>query len=252
MIQLMEDAEIVVNQLKTSDISFQIAPRINASGRMTDANETVHMLCSHEPIEAKEKAKILSQINAYRQEEERTIFQMADEMVLEKGADSKVVWVLAHADWHEGVLGISAGRLAEKYHRPFILLSMDEEVSKGSARSIAGFNIFEAIKHTAHLLQRFGGHSAAAGLSLCTENIEALDGELNAYAKQTNIELLFYKKQFYDMEKEEANFSEAFIKQMELVAPFGYGNPKPVIRLNGCMVENITPVGAEKSIFPAR
>ena len=246
LIQLMEDAEIVVNQLKASDISFQIAPRINASGRMTDANETVRMLCSCEPIEAKEKAKILSQINAYRQEEERTIFQMADEMVLEKGADSKVVWVLAHADWHEGVLGISAGRLAEKYHRPFILLSMDEEVSKGSARSIAGFNIFEAIKHTAHLLQRFGGHSAAAGLSLCTENIEAFDDELNAYAKQTNIESLFYKKQFYDMEKEEANFSEAFIKQMELVAPFGYGNPKPVIRLNGCVVENITPVGAEK------
>ncbi len=246
LIQLMEDANIVPGQIKASDISFQIAPRINASGRMTDANETVEMFCSHEPAQARKKAAILSEINAYRQEEERTIFETADEMVIQRGVHSRAVWVLSHENWHEGVLGISAGRLMEKYHRPFILLAENEEESKGSARSIAGFNIFEALKDSSHLLERFGGHSAAAGVSLPTKNIQAFSEALNAYALQKNIASLFYKTQFYDMEKTDGAFSEVFIKQMEYLAPFGFGNPKPIIRLNDCTIENITPVGMEQ------
>lgn len=246
LIQLMEDASIVPAQIKASDIGFKIAPRINASGRMTDANETVQMFCTHGHEQAKEKAKLLSEINAYRQEEERAIFESADEMVMQQGRQTKAIWVLSSPDWHEGVLGITAGRLAEKYQRPFILLAESEEGCKGSARSIAGFNILEAIKNSRRLLERFGGHSAAAGVSLLKDNVEAFQTALNAYALDKGIAALFYKTQLFDIEKEDGDFSEAFIQQTDLLSPFGYGNPKPVIRLNACRVENVTAVGAEK------
>ena len=238
----MEDAEIVVNQLKASDISFQIAPRINASGRMTDANETVRMLCSCEPIEAKERQNSFA--NPMLKTGRRTNnFQMADEMVLEKVRTAKSFgcWRMQIGMKEYWAFQRAACR---KISSSFYFVVDGRRGKQGSARSIAGFNILKQ-SNIRHISFSFGGHARQQGLSLCTENIEAFDDELNAYAKQTNIEALFIK-QFYDMEKEEANFSEAFIKQMELVAPFGYGNPKPVIRLNGCVVENITPVGAEK------
>lgn len=247
LIELMWDANIVPSDIHCADIGFKIAPRINAAGRMTDANQTIRLFCSNDRIYVKEKVKVLSQINSFRQNEDKQIFQQANEIVLNRGIQSNFIWVLASSDWHEGVIGISAGKLSEEYNRPFVLISKDESMCKGSARSIPGFNIFEAIKNSSHLLERFGGHSAAAGFSIRKENIEQLDKELNHYAKENGIQKLLYAHRQYDFESKDGIFTEKFISQIEFLSPFGYKNPKPLIRLNNCKIENIVKRGVDGS-----
>jgi single-stranded-DNA-specific exonuclease len=247
LIELMWDANIAPSDIHCADIGFKIAPRINAAGRMTDANQTIHLFCSNDRMYAKEKVKVLSKINSFRQNEDKQIFQQANEIVLNRSIQSNFIWVLASSDWHEGVIGISAGKLAEEYNRPFVLISKDESMCKGSARSIPGFNIFEAIKNSSHLLERFGGHSAAAGFSIKKENIEQLDKELNHYAKKNGIQKLLYAYRQYDFESKDGIFAEKFISQIELLSPFGYKNPKPLIRLNSCKIENMVKRGIDGS-----
>jgi single-stranded-DNA-specific exonuclease len=247
LIELMLDANIIPNEISCADIGFKIAPRINAAGRMTDANQTIQLFCNNDRKFVKDKVKILSEINSFRQNEDKKIFKQANEIVLKNDLQSKLVWVLSDSNWHEGVIGISAGKLVEEYNRPFILISEDENICKGSARSIPGFNIFEAIKNSAYLLERFGGHSAAAGFSIKKENIEQLERELNIYARENGIQKLLHVYRYYDLESHDSVFTEKFISEIELLSPFGYKNPKPLIRLNNCKIENIVKRGVEKN-----
>lgn len=247
LIELMDDANLNPHEITCADIGFKIAPRINAAGRMTDANETIRMFCSNERSFVKSKVSVLSQINKFRQNEEKKIYAQAAEIVEHENPDSRYIWVLSNASWHEGVIGISAGRLAEEYNRPFILISENDSICKGSARSIAGFNIFEAIKNSEHLLTRFGGHSAAAGFSINKENISEFERRLNEYAYKNGISKLLYNTKYYDYESADGIFTEKFISDVELLSPFGYKNPKPIIRLNSCKISNITKRGQDQS-----
>ena len=245
LVELMLEANIVPSEIGCADIGFKIAPRINAAGRMTDANQIIHLFCSNDRKFVKDKVKILSEINSFRQNEDKKIFRQANEIVLSSNLQSRLVWVLSESSWHEGVIGISAGKLVEEYHRPFILIAKDDNICKGSARSIPGFNIFEAIKNSAHLLERFGGHSAAAGFSIRKENIKQLEKELNDYAQKQDIQKLFHVYKYYEFVSNDGIFTEKFISQIESLSPFGYKNPKPLIRLNNCKIENIVKRGID-------
>jgi len=247
LIEMMNDAGINPHEISCSDIGFKIAPRINAAGRMTDANETIKMFCSFDRAYVKEKVSILSEINRFRQAEEKKIFSQADGLIRSKDINSNYIWVLSSPNWHEGIIGISAGRLAEEYNRPFILISENEDIAKGSARSIPGFNIFNAIKNSSELLVRYGGHSAAAGFSIKKENIEEFRSQLNRYAAENGIQKVLYAKKYYDFESVDGVFTDKFIEDIELLSPFGYKNPRPVIRLNNCKITNITLRGQDKS-----
>lgn len=247
LIELIDDANLNPHEITCADIGFKIAPRINAAGRMTDANETIKMFCSNDRSFVKGKVSVLSDINKFRQNEEKKISNHALQLVEYQNADSRYVWVLCDASWHEGVIGISAGKLAEEYNRPFVLISENDDICKGSARSIAGFNIFDAMKNSEHLLERFGGHSAAAGFSIKKENIPEFECRLNEYASKNGILKLLYNTKYYDYESSDGIFTEKFIKDMELLSPFGYKNPKPVIRMNSCKISNITVRGQDQS-----
>ncbi len=245
LIQMFEDAAVKPEELEAGHIGYRIAPRINAAGRMTNANEAVAMFCSDPPEIAREKAALLGKINAVRQQTEKEIYEEADAFVKEAGIESKDIWVIAQKGWHEGVIGITAGRLAEAYNRPFLLLSIGEDgICKGSARSIVGFNIYEAILSASDCLLRFGGHSAAAGFSLNADRLEEFDARLNEYARAQDIGRLFRFKRQYDAVSDRPVFTEKFISELNLMAPFGYRNPKPVLRLNGCAISKISAMGA--------
>lgn len=247
LIELMDDANLNPHEITCADIGFKIAPRINAAGRMTDANETIRMFCSNDRSFVKSKVSVLSEINKFRQTEEKKIYAQAAQIVEHENPDSRYIWVLSNPSWHEGVIGISAGRLAEEYNRPFILISESDNICKGSARSISGFNIFNAIKNSEHLLERFGGHSAAAGFSINKKNISEFERRLNEYAYENGISKLLYNTKYYDYESSDGIFTQKFISDIELLSPFGYKNPKPQVRLSSCKISNITARGQDQS-----
>jgi single-stranded-DNA-specific exonuclease len=154
-------------RLSTATIGFGLAPRINAAGRLERARRAVEMLTTQDPDLASEIARELDSYNLRRQEVERRIVEEARAMVeAQGGVESRKSIVLAHKDWHAGVIGIVAGRLVEHYHRPTIILAIGEEVVQGSARSIPGFDLYSALAACSDGLIAFGGHPAAAGLKL--------------------------------------------------------------------------------------
>ncbi|MBN1102436.1 MAG: single-stranded-DNA-specific exonuclease RecJ, partial [Deltaproteobacteria bacterium] len=169
--------------LSSDDLAFRLAPRLNASGRLGDAETGIRTLTTASHAEARELARKLNELNGRRQALERAILNQIEEaMVGRFDLQNQRTLVLAGKGWHKGVLGIVASRLAERYHRPAIVLDVEDGVAAGSGRSIPGFDLYGALARLKPLLRRFGGHRHAAGLSLQSARIEAFAEELEAIA----------------------------------------------------------------------
>ncbi len=213
-------------------ISFIIAPRINAAGRIGDASTAVELLSTDSNDRAMEIALSLEEENRKRQLTEQGILKEALEMV-EGNSEflKKKVLVLAREDWHHGVIGIVASRIVERYAKPAILISTTDGNGKGSGRSIKGFNLFEALSACSDLLMKYGGHELAAGLGLKTDDIAEFDKRINAYADAVVSEedmqpslRLDASVNIYDLTVENA-------EKIKILEPFGMGNPQPVFAL---------------------
>uniref|UniRef100_A0A7C5Z7F8 Single-stranded-DNA-specific exonuclease RecJ n=1 Tax=Caldicellulosiruptor owensensis TaxID=55205 RepID=A0A7C5Z7F8_9FIRM len=231
-------------ELKPYDVSFIIGPRLNAAGRISDANLAVSLLLEKDAVKAESIAKRLDEENRKRQEiEEKTIKEAQGLIINNKSILKKKIFVLSNSSWHAGVVGIASSKITEKYYRPSLLLTLaDEGILKGSGRSIKGFNLFEALRNCSEILLKFGGHEHAAGLSLTVDNVDKLDEILNSIAQDYHF-MIFKPAIEVDLVLSLNEIDDELIDQVYLLEPFGVGNPEPTFLIKNLVVENFRFMG---------
>jgi single-stranded-DNA-specific exonuclease len=226
---LLELINLNIGSITTSNIVFSIGPRINAAGRMGDATKAVQLLISDTPAEAKSRAHELESINVARRDKDTQTMEEAKEMVDKQyDLDQTSSVVLHHPDWHLGVIGIVASRLVDTYGRPAVMLSTVDDKIKGSARSIDGFNIYEAFKQCEDLLEQFGGHEYAAGLTITKENLDEFRRRINKIAANNLSEEDFQPELNIDCDLDLSEVDMSFWKLLSQFEPFGPGNLRPI------------------------
>ena len=226
---LLECAGMNSRTLNTSQIVFGIAPRINAAGRMGEANRAVKMLIEDDEIQAFRQAQELETANRERKSIDEETFMEAEQMAQQLLAENEYRLLVIHnGSWHAGVIGIVASRLVERFYLPTVLLTTVDGVAKGSARSIPGFDIYSALKKCEKHIEQFGGHKYAAGLSVLEENIPTLREALNGYAVQQIDSEMLTPELRIDAEIELEEISPRFFKLIKQFAPFGPGNTRPL------------------------
>ena len=235
---LMRLAELDKKErLSSDDVAFGIAPRLNAAGRLGQAQLAVELLTTESAERASALAEYINELNNSRRSLERSILLAAGKQAQDKFdpvGDS--VLVLAERGWHPGVIGIVAGRLAEKYHRPVILIALDElgvRPGVGSARSVAGFDLNAALAHCGEHLLAHGGHAAAAGLKIQPDKIDAFRADLQEYAASEISQEERVAQLWIDAETPLASLTWKTVQQLEQLAPFGQGNPRPLLCASG-------------------
>ncbi|HWQ61224.1 MAG TPA: single-stranded-DNA-specific exonuclease RecJ [Negativicutes bacterium] len=242
---LMKEAGLAADKLDTGRVGFVIAPRLNAAGRLRHASAGVELLITEDGDRAAELAADLEQENSRRQTVEKELLAAADEMLAGSDPAAQKVLVLAGADWHPGVIGIVASRLLDRYYRPVVMISVRDEIGKGSCRSIPGFDIYRALEQCADLLVQFGGHRYAAGLTVEAANIDALRERLNVVAAATLSDDDFQPVLDIDSCVALAEVDAALVEQLACLAPHGMGNPCPVFACEELAVAGVRPVGQE-------
>lgn len=246
---LADVAEINLSSVQTGTIGFMLAPRINAAGRMGDPRCAVELLLAKDDMTAKRYAEILNDKNRERQETEISILEDALN-IIESTPSMKndFVIVLAHEGWHHGIIGIVASKISERFNKPCILISTDEENGKGSGRSIRSFNLFKALENSSHLMQKFGGHDLAAGLSIKPENIDKFREEINTYAKACLTEDDFMPILYIDSELPPPYINMNTAEKLSILEPYGMGNACPLFYATNLCVSQIRPLSEGKHI----
>ncbi|MDD5432150.1 MAG: single-stranded-DNA-specific exonuclease RecJ [Candidatus Omnitrophica bacterium] len=226
---LIRNAGIENKKFTSTYISFILAPRINASGRMDSAELSLKLLMAKDREEADELAKALESFNRKRQQVESKILEEAQDLI-EKEVNFKEhkIIVIAKEDWHQGVLGIVASKLADRFYRPAIVISLSENLCKGSARSIKNFHLFEALVDCKDLLDTFGGHSHAAGLLISKANIDDFRKSINKLANQKLVLEDLLPSIDIDVDLPLSDLNEKLVLQLEALEPFGMANPEPL------------------------
>lgn len=225
----------------TYEIGHILAPRINAMGRIEHGLDSLRLLCTKNQKQADELASLLAKTNTRRQDLTTKAVTSALTMV-EEGA---LIGIVSHKDWHEGVIGLVASRLVETYNRPMIAIAEGVEVSKGSARSIPGFNIVEAIRSSAEFLVDGGGHPMAAGFTIRTEHIEVFRKKISAYAAKTITNDILERSINIECELQPEDITEENLKIIKSFEPYGVGNQHPSFLTRNMLVEDVRAVGAE-------
>ncbi|QYO67560.1 single-stranded-DNA-specific exonuclease RecJ [Leptolyngbya sp. 7M] len=219
------------SEMTANHIGFRIAPRINAAGRMDVASHVVELFESEDFNEARRIARVLDSRNRERQQMQQRITEQAiDEY--ERTTERNVI-VVAGEGWHRGVIGLAASKLAEKFYRPTIVLSAENGVAYGSARSIPEYNIVEALVSCSGIFDQFGGHSMAAGMQLPTENIGKLRTELNRHALNSLSSQQLLPKLTIDAPVSSGTLGLEIVQELSRLEPFGAGNPRPVFVTKG-------------------
>lgn len=218
------------------DIAFRLAPRINASGRLDDASRPIEMLLSSDLAAAREIARELDGFNRERQEIEAAITAQAIEMA-ESHWGHAAGLILHSPDWHPGVVGIVASRVSQHFHRPAIILGAEGAVAKGSGRSVAGIDLVEALKPCAEHLEKWGGHPMAVGVSASPDLLPELRTAFEASVlAQCEGGALPDRELRIDAWVRPTLFTAAFLDELERLAPFGQGNPEPILGIRGAIL----------------
>ncbi len=226
---LRELATLREGPLTLSSLVFGFAPRINAAGRMGDARRAVAMLLAPDQQEARHTAEVVDRMNQERRGSDQATTQEALALIADSPAlQTAHATVLYKADWHQGVLGIVASRCLDQYYRPTVILTQRDGKATGSARSVAGFDIHEALELCAPLLEQFGGHRAAAGLTLKVENVPAFQAQFEAIVARTQASAHLVRPVEIDALLPIARITDGFLQDMRPLEPFGPGNPNPI------------------------
>ena len=231
-------------------VSFIIAPRLNAAGRMATAMDGVELLLGTDPERARALAEQLNVYNQKRKDSENAILEEAERQLEEQGRDGHVL-LLTHSDWNPGVIGIVASRLCERFHLPVILFAEQNGVLTGSGRSIEGVDLFENLSVFSHLFVRYGGHARAAGVTILAERYDSFREQFIAHIEATYRPEDFFPSYPYD---EALSFSELTIERvraLKQLSPFGEGNPEPVFRFNGVRFASLRAIGKDEKHFSA-
>lgn len=215
--------------INMSDIVFKIGPRINASGRIQNGKEAVELLTEKDFSIALEKASLINQYNETRKDLDKSMTEEANHIVdkLEGLANRRSI-VIYNADWHKGVIGIVASRLTEIYYRPAVVLTRTDQLATGSARSVSGFDVYKAIEHCRDLLENFGGHTYAAGLSMKVENVEKFTQRFEQYVSDHILPEQTSATIDIDAQLDFRDITPKFFADLKKFNPFGPDNHKPV------------------------
>jgi len=237
---------IVSEDISPYHLGYVLGPRLNAAGRLETAMDAVRLLTSGNADTARTLAKKLSDLNSQRQLITSSLIEEAEEQLGSWGVEKNLLFVKGD-DWPEGIVGLVAGKLCEKYHKPVLVASIRDGKAVGSARSIKGFHITEAISQMSELLERFGGHAQAAGFTLLESNVDVFSSGLLAIAEKEINEKDIEKIINIDLElkNEELNFDT--VEKIEKFAPFGFGNKQPIVLLKSSIVRNLKLVGSTSS-----
>ena len=231
--------------LSADDLAFRLGPRLNAAGRLGDAKLGVHLLLTPDPAKAAHIAGLLEEANRTRQKLER---EMTSEAVSQLGLDALAnahVIVVSGEDWNPGLIGLTAGRLCERFHLPAIALSIHGDTAVGSCRSIPGVNIYKMLSSCADLLERFGGHEQAAGLTVKTDRISLLRDHLEQVISSAAPEECFMPSMEYDLAVPFRTWTPDTLASLDELEPTGCGNPPPVFLLQGAEVQSMRRVGRD-------
>ena len=231
--------------INASKISFGIVPRINTAGRMGSAMRAFNLILNKDMMSALTAAGELEAENALRQKTEKDILSMACEEIEKNGYDRNRIIVVSGENWHQGIIGIVASRICEKYGKPAIVLCCEGDTVHGSGRSYEGFCLFDAIEYSKDCLLKYGGHALAAGVTLKCENIAQFREKINEYALKTEYNPPVLK---LDFKLNPAGMSVDMAYAVTSLEPFGLGNPMPRFAIIGVTLERITPLSAGKHL----
>jgi single-stranded-DNA-specific exonuclease len=215
--------------VRAGDVGFRLGPRINAAGRMDSPDRALELLLTRDPNEAGVIARQLDEWNTQRQRAETQVVEEAT-AIFEAAADLPPILVAWRPDWHLGVVGIAAGRLSRRFHRPAILLSVEGDLATGSGRSIEGVHLHDFLSPWKRRLERFGGHSQAIGLTVSTTEIAGLASEWRRAAEEWDPSLLT-KRYRYEEDLRAGEVADELLEEIGRLEPFGIGNPRPIFRL---------------------
>jgi single-stranded-DNA-specific exonuclease len=227
--------------LDAATIGFRLAPRINAAGRLRRADAGVELLLTEDPARAREIAVELDAVNAERRAVEQRILWQAEAQVAELGERS--AYVLAAEDWHPGVIGIVASRIVESHHRPAVLIALQDGVGTGSGRSIPGFDLLGGLHAAAGCLERYGGHRAAAGLTLAAGRVHQFRAAFEAHAGELLTADLLEPVERVDAIVSGAELGLGLAEELEALEPCGMGNPAPRLLVRGARFSDVRPMG---------
>ncbi len=230
-------------KLKAGLLAFTMVPRINAAGRIADAGDVVRLLLSVDYEEAAGLSEWLNGLNAERQRIEEEVYQHALSKLEEAGTGADAAIVLSSEGWHEGVLGIVASRLAEKFYRPVFVVTVENGVAKGSARSIPAFDLCSGLTGCRELLLTYGGHKQAAGVRLRAENIESFEDAIREIARRNFGDDDPVPMLRIDADIELQHITHSLVKELEMLEPFGCGNEEPLFGAKGLEVVAPRTVG---------
>ena len=234
---LARDADVDPSGLTTWHIGYVLGPRLNAAGRVAAPQPALDLLLTDDPLEARRLAAELSRYNVQRQRETERMLGDA-EVQLRARTSSSSLMVLAGSDWSPGLAGLVASRLVEQHHRPVVVLARGEDISRGSARSIEGFDITGALRECGDLLVEYGGHRAAAGLTVETANLVELETRLGRLLEQTFVDGIPDPALAIDAELYPSELTLATTELVAALEPCGAGNPAPVFFTRGLRAEN--------------
>lgn len=230
--------------VSSDDIAYRLAPRINAAGRMAHAKIAFDLLTATEPLKAQSLSETLNALNHRRQSVENDIFQtIVDKLEDRPDLLARKCLFLAGSNWHEGVLGIVAAKLVSHYYKPVVLVSTLNGTGKGSARSIPQLDLFDALSRCADLVEKFGGHRAAAGLTVPFENIGPLKKKFESVVEQMLDGIALQPSVTIDCEIDFEQVTPALVDAIETLEPFGAGNPAPVFLARNVQVLKAYTVG---------
>lgn len=245
--ELIKVCGVESDKIGSSHIGFAIGPRINASGRLGYSKLGVELFTTKSTEKAKEIANILEEKNNERQLIEAKMYQEAEAIIdsNERYKNDKVL-VIAKEGWQHGIIGIVASKLTEKYYKPTILLTIEDGEATGSARSIKGFSIFDALVRCKDLLNKFGGHEQAAGLGLDSDKVEQLSREVNKFAQYELSEDDLIENIKVEFELEEHAINLDLVEELHKLEPFGLSNPNPRFIVRDAILKNIMAIGKNK------
>ena len=237
------------SEYSTYDVGFIIAPVFNAAGRLKDAKMVVKLLTSDNNREIEIIVKELINKNFERKELQNRIVEMIEKNIEKNKINEDFVIIDYSPEYHHGIIGIAASKIVDTYYKPVIIMEVkeDEGIAVGSCRSIEGFNILNALQSMPELFVKFGGHSGAAGFTIPIKNIELFKRKINEYAKKILKEDDFVKIINIDKQIPMQKMSYEFFKTIELLKPFGFGNPMPTFQTKNVLLENIKFIGENKN-----
>ena len=221
----------------STNISFKIGPKLNASGRMGDASDSLKLYLETDPIRIKKYIEKIKNHNTKRQDICNKIYEDCEKALRNVDMKNQRVITLASKAWDKGVLGIVCSRLVEKYHKPVFLFVQEGELLSGSGRSINDINIHELLSSLKDILVTFGGHSMAAGLTLKLENYKLFSQKINSFALNSINDKVFMPIEYYDQEITAKEINQDFVKELALLEPFGCDNPRPKFKITATDVD---------------